>query len=151
MSAPFIFFNTQFAYQTLALPLAVAALAFIARARWADDPRPLLSGACVCLLAVVVTHHVTSWLTVGFLAVWTIAQRGGHARRRVFYGAVIAVVATTAWAMIQWSLLREYFGPIFVDWAGQVTGGLHRAPFSDWRETGMQCGKGSLSPTTPLL
>ena len=34
VSAQFIFFNSQFAYQTLALPLALAAVAFIARARW---------------------------------------------------------------------------------------------------------------------
>lgn len=131
VSAPFVFFNTQFAYQTLALPLALAAVAFIARARWAQDPRLLLSGAGICLLAVVVTHHVTSWLTVGFLAVWTIAQRGGRARRRVLYGAVIAAVATTTWAIIQWSLLREYFGPIIDDYAAQITNGLHRTPFSD--------------------
>lgn len=131
VSSSFVYFNTQFAYQTLALPLALAAVALIARARWVSDPRLLLSGACVCLLAVVVTHHVTSWLTVGFLAVWTIAQRGGQARRRVFYSAVIAVVATTAWAIIQWSLLRDYFGPIIEDYAGQITGGLRRKPFSD--------------------
>ena len=42
VSAQFIFFNSQFAYQTLALPLALAAVAFIARARWADNPGPLL-------------------------------------------------------------------------------------------------------------
>jgi hypothetical protein len=131
VSAPFVFFDSQFAYQTLALPLALAAVALIARARWVDNPRVLLSGACVCLIAVVMTHHITSWLTVGFLVVWTITQRGGQARRRVFYGAAIATAATTVWAMIQWSLLQEYFGPIMEDWAGQITGGLSRTPFAD--------------------
>ena len=67
VSAQFTFFTSQFAYQTLALPLALAAVAFIARARWAHDPRPLLIGATVCLLAVAVTHHITSWLTAVFL------------------------------------------------------------------------------------
>jgi hypothetical protein len=131
VSGSFVFFNLQFAYGTLALPLALAAVALIARARWVTDPRLLLSGAGVCLVAVVVTHHVSSWLTVSFLAAWTVAQRGDQSKRRVFYGAVIAVVATTAWAIIQWSLLREYFGPIAEDYAAQITGGLHRAPFSD--------------------
>jgi hypothetical protein len=115
VSAQFVAFNSQFAYQTLALPLALAAVSFIARARWAADPRPLLGGATVCLLAAAVTHHVTSWLTASFLLLWATAEGGRQARRRVFYGAAIAVAATTLWAMIQWSLLRQYFGPMIDD------------------------------------
>ncbi len=131
VSAQFIFFNSQFAYQTLALPLALAAIAFIARARRVDNPGPLFVGAAVCLLAVAVTHHVTSFLTAAFLAVWTVAQRGTPARRRVFYGAVIATVTTSMWAIVQWSLLRAYLGPIADDMATQVTSGFHRTPFHD--------------------
>jgi hypothetical protein len=130
VSPQFILFNTQFAYQTLALPLAVAAVAFVVRARSASDPRLLLGGATVCLLAVALTHHVTSLLTAGFLIVWTIAQRDRQARRRVLFAAVVAAVATITWAMIQRSLLREYFGPIVDDVRSQLTGGSHRAPFT---------------------
>jgi hypothetical protein len=131
VSAQFIFFNSQFAYQTLALPLALAAVAFIARSRWVDNPGPLFFGATVCLLAVAVTHHVTSFLTALFLAVWSVAQRGQPARRRVFYGALIATITTTMWAIVQWSLLRAYLGPIADDMATEVTGGFHRTPFHD--------------------
>ena len=91
---PVRLFNSMFAYQTLALPLALAAVAFIARARWAADPRPLFGGATVCLLAAAVTHHITSWLTAAFLVFWATAEGGRQARRRVFYGAVIAAAAT---------------------------------------------------------
>ena len=42
VSSHFVCFNTTFSYQTLALSLALAAIAFIARARWAADPRPSL-------------------------------------------------------------------------------------------------------------
>lgn len=45
MSSQFVFFNSQFAYQTMSLPLALAAVTFIARARSADKPLPLLAGA----------------------------------------------------------------------------------------------------------
>lgn len=131
MSAQFIFFNSQFAYQTLALPLALASVAFVARMRWVDKPGPLILGATVCLLAVAVTHHVTSFLTAAFLAVWAVAQRGKPAKRRVFYGAVIATVTTTMWAIVQWSLLRVYLGPIADDLTTEVTGGFHRTPFHD--------------------
>jgi hypothetical protein len=131
VSAQFTFFNTSFAYQTLALPLAIAAVAFIARARWAPDPRPLLVGATVCLLAVAVTHHITSWLTAALLAAWATAESRGQARRRVFYGAAVAVAAATTWAIIQSSLLRDYFGPIVDDVVAQATTGVTRKPFSD--------------------
>lgn len=131
VSAQFIFFNSQFAYQTLALPLALAAVALIARARWAAHPGALFFGATVCLLAVAVTHHVTSFLSAAFLAVWTVAQRGSPARRRVFYGALIATVTTMMWAIVQWSLLRAYLGPIADDMTTQLTSGFHRTPFHD--------------------
>ena len=131
VSAHFIPFMSMFSYQTLALPLALAAVALIARARRAADPRPLFGGATVCLLAVAVTHHVTSWVTAVFLVVWATAQGGRQARRRVFYGAVVAVAATTMWAMIQWSLLRDYFGPMIDDFGKDLTAGRTRQTFKD--------------------
>lgn len=130
VSSQFVSFNSQFAYQTLALPFALAAVAFITRARWAADPRPLFAGATICLLAVAVTHHLTSWLTVAFLVFWATAERGRQARRRVSYGAMIATVTTTVWAMIQWSLLRDYFVPLIDDVHSQMTG-QWRTAFSD--------------------
>jgi hypothetical protein len=130
MSSQFVSFNSQFAYQTLALPFALGAVAFIARARWAADPRPLFGGATVCLLAVAVTHHITSWFTVAFLVLWATAERDRQARRRVFSSAAIAAVTTTVWAMIQFSLLREYFLPVIDDLHSQVNGNW-RGAFSD--------------------
>ena len=131
VSAQFVAFNSQFACQTLGLPLTLAAIAFIARARSAADPRALFGGATVCLLAVAVTDYVSSWLAAAFLACWAITQRGRQARRRVFYGSLLGVAATTLWAMTQWSLLREYFGPIIDDLRSQLTGYPRRGAFSD--------------------
>ena len=131
VSAQFVTFNSQFASHTLALPLALAAVAFVARTRSAADPRPLLGGAAVCLLAVAVTDYVTSWLTAAFLVVWAIVQRGRQAKRCVLYGAVAGVAATTLWAMIQWSFLGEYFGPIIHDVGSQLTDHPRREAFSD--------------------
>jgi hypothetical protein len=130
ISPQFVFFNSQFAYQTLSLPLALAAVAFIARARWAQNPTPLFCGATVCLLAVAVTHHLTSWITAAFLVVWAIAERHSRARRRIFCGAVVAVLAGAIWAAIQWSLLRDYFGPMIDDVTTQLNGSGHRELFT---------------------
>ena len=130
VSPQFVFFNSQFAYQTMALPLALAAVALIGRARKADYPVPLFLGATVCLFGVAVTHHVTSFLTAVFLVLWTLVERG-QVRLRVLYGALVAVASTLAWAMVQWSLLSDYFGPIVDDIASQFSGGLRRKPFED--------------------
>ncbi|ORW34976.1 hypothetical protein AWC19_00030 [Mycobacterium palustre] len=131
VSAQFVAFDSQFASQTLALPPALAAVALIARARWAADPRVLFGGAGLCLLAVAMTDYVTSWLAAAALVFWCIAQRGRQARRRVFCGAVVAVAVITVWAIIQWSVLGSYFGPIIGDLASQLSGQPRRGAFSD--------------------
>lgn len=131
ISPQFVYFNSQFAYQSLAFPLALAAVAFVARARSSDNAKPLYGGATVCLVAVALTHHLTSLLTAAFLVVWALTESKGQARRRVFCGAVVAVLATAMWAAIQWSLLRNYFGPMIEDVSAQLTHGVQRAPFSE--------------------
>jgi hypothetical protein len=131
VSPQFVFFNSQFAYQTLSLPLALTAVAFVARARWAQNPTPFFCGATVCLLAVAVTHHLTSWITAGFLVAWAITEPRGRARRRILFGAAVAVLAGAVWAAIQWSLLRDYFGPMIDDATSQLNGNGNRELFTD--------------------
>jgi hypothetical protein len=65
-----IFFNSQFSYQTLALPLAVLTiyLLFTMRSRHRALP---LAGTVATLVAVVVTHHMTSMLLLLTLLLWT--------------------------------------------------------------------------------
>lgn len=131
VSAQFVWFNSQFSYQTMALPLALAAVSLIARARRSEAPRLLLCGAGICLIAVVITHHVTSVLTALFLVAWGLAERNPIARRRIFCGALIAVVATACWVMVHWQLLHGYFDPMIADVSNQVSGGGRRAAFTD--------------------
>lgn len=130
LSSQFVFFNSQFAYQTMALPLALAAVSFIARAQEFNDPMPFVGGATLCLFAVAVTHHVTSFLTAALLLVWVLADRG-LGRLWVIYGACAAVAATLAWAIVQRQLLSDYFGPIIDDVRAQFTTGQRRELFKD--------------------
>ena len=75
-SPQFYGFDAQYAYETLALAFAVAVvyLLFVS----IDTARPtmgrLFALALCCIGAVVVTHHVTGWLTIGFLVVWAIGM-----------------------------------------------------------------------------
>ena len=126
----FIFFNSQFSYQTLAIPLALAGVSLIARSRWSDDPLPLLFGATVCLFGAAMSHHVTSFLTAVFLLLWMLFQRG-PARLRVTYGALAAIATTFAWMIVQRALLEEYFGPIIHDVTASAAKGEKRQAFKD--------------------
>ena len=130
VSPQFVFFNSQFAYQTLALPLALAAVSLLARARASDYPVRLFLGATLCLFGVAVTHHATSFLTAVFLVLWMLVETG-QSRLRILYGALVAVASALAWAMVQWSLLQDYFGPIIDDIVGQLGGRTRRQPFQD--------------------
>ncbi|MCH9734872.1 MAG: hypothetical protein K0U78_10000 [Actinomycetia bacterium] len=130
VSPQFVWFNSQYSYQTLALPLALAAVSLISRARTADKPFPLFGGATVCLLGVAVTHHLTSFLTAAFLLVWMAAERG-PAKMRVAYGALAAVASTVAWAIVQRSTLEQYFAPMISDLASELSGGVRRTAFED--------------------
>jgi hypothetical protein len=130
LSSQFVFFNSQFAYQTMALPLALAAVSFIVRAQEATDPRPNLIGATLCLLAVAVTHHVTSFLTAGLMLAWLIVENG-RGRLWVAYGACAAIGSTLLWALVQRQLLSDYFGPIINDVGAQVASGARREVFKD--------------------
>ena len=130
ISPQFVFFNSQYAYQTMAIPLALAVVSLVARARLSDNPLPLLGGATVCLFAVAVTHHVTSLLTALFLIVWTLPERRA-VRLWVAYGACAAVASTIVWAFVQRRLLTNYFKPIIDDVAAQFRGGDRRELFKD--------------------
>jgi hypothetical protein len=130
MSPQFVFFNSQYAYQTIALPLALAALNLIVRARLSNNPLPLLGGATVCLFALAVTHHVTGFLTAVFLLLWMLAEPR-RTRIWVAYGACAAIASTTLWAIVQRRLLTDYFKPIIDDVAAQFRGGERRELFKD--------------------
>ena len=119
MACPsYLFFDAQFAYESLAIPLATFCLfAFRAGQLNEGGKRTLfnLSGMAAGL-AVVVTHHVTSFILVGTLFLWmlvTLALRrwnreplpGGGWGPFVIFGAVLIWLVTVARAVV------DYLGP----------------------------------------
>jgi hypothetical protein len=72
--------------------------------------------ALVCLVALVVTHHLTSWLTVGFLVLGAVMlYRTGQRvpARVVIAAAVVGVVAVAMWTSFVGHRIVTYLGPIF--------------------------------------
>jgi hypothetical protein len=74
-NANFLFWSAQFSYESLALPLAMWVL--LVAARRAATPagierRGLTLIAMLGILAVVITHHLTSYFLVIFFGAWTL-------------------------------------------------------------------------------
>jgi len=134
-SPQFYFFNSQYAYQTLALSLALTGLLLLARAGRADvHRRRIATAAFLCFAGTAVTHHLTSWIALAVLLAWTaLAAR----RERPALAAVTAATAVVVAVQIIpiAVLLRSYFGPMFgaaLDQAGALLGGSgSRTLFAD--------------------
>ncbi len=134
----FLFFDAQFAYESLALPLAVFVMWCIQRrevasgvalpgppgpgdaarsTRLARAGHPLaLTGVLLLAIgAVVVTHHVTALALSACLVVWALV--GGLLRLRgarpggLAGPAVLAVTATAAWMLYVASVTVGYLVP----------------------------------------
>jgi hypothetical protein len=126
----FLFFDAQFAYESLALPMATMALWLIARwikargrATWVPA-----SLAAVALAAVVPTHHITSYAVVATLAAWTVAsvalrrQEPQISVRRVTIAAALSLALVLDWNRgVAGAATSQELGAI----PHKVLGGLH--------------------------
>ena len=115
VSPQFFFFNSQFSYQTMAVTLGLGGLLLLRRAQLAEGAtaRRLTIMAILALVATVVTHHVTSWLVLGFLIIWSaLAPKG---RRQVLVRAAAFMgIAVVVWTANVATALVGYLGPVFV-------------------------------------
>jgi hypothetical protein len=71
----FLFWSSQFSYESLALPLAMLVLFIIARRDRENNPanyRALTILAVLGLAVVIITHHLSSYFLVGFLTIWAV-------------------------------------------------------------------------------
>jgi hypothetical protein len=74
----FLFWTAQFAYESLALPLAIGVFYLIMRRESVTEGRHYMALsllAFVGISAVVITHHLTSYVVAAFLMTWWLAVR----------------------------------------------------------------------------
>ena len=112
-SPQFYFFNSQFAYQTMALTLGLGGLFLLRQAQLTEGAiaRLLFGAAVLALVATVVTHHVTSWIVLCFLLAWTIVAPRGQ--RKVLAGATAVMgIAAFLWTAPIINRLVVYLGPV---------------------------------------
>ena len=126
-STQFYFFNAQFSYQTVAIAMVMAAFYLLVRAFDSPQERPwtLLVTAQMCLAALAITHHLTSWITLATLWVLALFFWFAKERRRFRLTLVTAELATAivaGWTAVIAPLLIDYLGPILSEAQNQVVG-----------------------------
>jgi len=112
----FYSFDAQYAYETMALAIAMMALYYALLAVDRSDSRHqfvLAAGGALALLAL--THHVTSWamlLALASAAVW-LGVVGQRSASRVFIVlACIDVVLVGGWTAFVGGRITGYIGPL---------------------------------------
>jgi hypothetical protein len=110
-------FSSMFVYETLAL--AFLAMCIVAGLRSSIDPSPRERRrwfiiAVLCILATVLTHHVTSYMLTAFLILVAIASRLTGSRHTATRFGILATISATS--VILWisTLARStigYFSP----------------------------------------
>jgi hypothetical protein len=115
-SPQFYIFDAQYAYETLALALAIIALHYALRA--VDRPesrRRALLAAAGALVLLAITHHVISWLELFALtaAAGWLAAVGKRPAARVFtFLACLDGVIVGGWTAFVGRRIIEYIGPV---------------------------------------
>ena len=113
----FLYFDAQYSYESLALPLAVLAVYLLAR-RAGSKPTILATAACLATaLAVVATHHVTAWFLAIILLAWAGAAwlRRHQERAPEFLPVLPAAVtasAALAWVLAVAPITVAYIAPV---------------------------------------
>ncbi len=119
----FIFFDSIYSYETLALPLAILMIYTLTRYANTDkNQRWLIAIAWIVLAAVTITHHMTDYIFDGILLLWAGVSffRPAPSKVRIHLAAIatFALFLSLAYAFLLsgnpvWSYLSDYFGSAF--------------------------------------
>jgi hypothetical protein len=115
----FVFFDTNFSYESLAMPLFALALLINLRVRdWRGTGLPrLLTTFALAVLSLSMTHHVTAYalaaLLIGLFLLETISGGAAAARVGLAVAAVLAIAIPTGWSHFVGNPGEAYLGPVF--------------------------------------
>jgi hypothetical protein len=125
----YLFFNSQFSYQTLAIPLALFTIYLLLRDRRQPASGEARRGAVLfpmaSIAATAVTHHLTSLFLALVLALWLILEHRSHPGspldRALRWCAPFSILAVVAMAMRPGNPVLSYLENIAnTSWAAVV-------------------------------
>jgi hypothetical protein len=131
----FLYFTAQFSYESLSLPLFIAALAVASTLGGGARRDRLQPAVCAVLLtlAITMTHHLTSYALAATFTILTImAIRPAWRRTRATGLAAVAIAAPVAWFGLVAAGTGAYLGYVFnrtLDAVTNVGEGGTRRPF----------------------
>jgi O-antigen/teichoic acid export membrane protein len=127
----YLFFNSQFSYQSIALPLALFAIYGLLRLQGRervavrDVALPVAAAA-----ATTVSHHLTGMLLAGALLVWAAAERHLHGPSRfavtVRAVGLVDAAMVVGWIFVPGNPVRSYLYQIGATATDAVTATLAR-------------------------
>ncbi len=130
----FLFFDAIFSYETLGLPIATFLFYILARydaTHHSRGYRWMLAAAWPVLASLTITHHMTDYVLVGFLALWAIVsflQRSGRRMRGMLAAfALSGLLLAIAYAFLMpgnpvLHYLSSYYSTAFKELAHIATG-----------------------------
>ena len=147
----FLSWGTQYAYESLSLPLLVVVLAALAERENASPTweRSWAAPIVLGIAAIVVTHHLTSYALVGLLVVLAIVfQLTLSPRPNPWPFALFALVASLGWLLVVASSTADYLSPVLLE-AFKDT--IRTASGEVAPRTLFHSSSGSVIAETPLL
>jgi hypothetical protein len=134
----FLFFDASYSYETLSLPLATFMMYILVRYGNANkNHRWVISTAWMVLVSITITHHMTDYVFVGLLVLWTVIGflRPVPRNTRIHLTAIAAfsLFLSLAYAFLLpgnpvWGYLAEYFGRAFYQLEQIITGSVIARP-----------------------
>jgi hypothetical protein len=147
----FLSWGSQYAYESLSLPLLVVVLAALAERENAPfaSERSWAVPIVVGIAAIVVTHHLTSYALVAVLAVLAVVvQLTLSPRPNPWPFALFALVASLGWLFVVASSTVDYLSPVLLE-AFKDT--IRTASGEVAPRTLFHSSSGSVVAETPLL
>ena len=114
-NANFLYFEAQYSYESLALPVIIAVLAAVAfwrQSRLRECALPIVLGTA----AAVVTHHLSSIALAAALVALCLIPLAMRSRRTggdPWHFALLAVLMIGAWTVFVGNAVIDYLAPVF--------------------------------------
>lgn len=123
----FVFFDAQFAYETLALPLAVFGLFLIARRLRRHETHLGTTLASLLIVgAIVATHHITSFAFVAFLVLVLVmrflTKQSSEDMAGLGWIVAFGLLTVLTWLILIATPVIDYLRPYTLGAVGQMIG-----------------------------
>ncbi len=125
----FMFFDTQFAYESLALPLATFVMFAMTRYETLyNNRRWVMLAAWIVLIAMILTHHLTNFAFEGIFMLWTVVYmflRPLPLRKSiVILTLIVGMALTVITVLLIGNTVIGYFTSFFKDVGSEIAQSL---------------------------